>query len=112
MRRMALSYVILEHSVNGEKHFDLMLEVPGQEKLRTLQLQARLFKPGDTCACNELEAHRRAYLEYEGSIGGNRGTVKRVERGTYEALGASVLLSPEGTAAYRIELQRERALRW
>ena len=109
---MALSYVILEHTVNGGKHFDLMLEVPGQEKLRTLQLQARLLKTGDTCAFKELDPHRRAYLEYEGEVSGNRGTVKRIERGTYEALGASVLFSPEGEPTYRIELQRDSALRW
>ncbi len=109
---MALSYVILEHSVNGTKHFDLMLEAPGQENLRTLQLQARLLKSGDACAFKELEPHRRAYLEYEGEVSGNRGHVKRVERGTYEVLGASVLLSPEGRTCYRVELAANRAARW
>lgn len=109
---MALSYVILEHTVKGGKHFDLMLEVPQQEKLRTVQLQARLGKAGDSCAMKELEAHRRAYLEYEGEVSGDRGVVKRVERGTYELLGASVLLSPEGGDCYRIECQSARALRW
>ena len=109
---MALSYVILEHTVNGEKHFDLMFEVPGKEKLRTLQLKTRLEKPGDYCEFKELEPHRRAYLEYEGEISGNRGMVKRIERGTYEVLGASMLLSPEREPTYRIELRRGSALRW
>ena len=112
MRRMALSYVILEHSVNGTKHFDLMLEVPGQEKLRTLQLNSRLEIPGDCCEFKELEPHRRAYLEYEGEISGNRGTVKRIERGTYELLGSSVLLSPEGRTCYRVELAESHARCW
>jgi len=109
---MALSYVILEHTVNGEKHFDLMLEVPGQEKLRTLQLQARLLKLGATCEFVELEPHRRAYLEYEGEVSGNRGHVKRIERGTYEPLGASTLLSPEGATCYRLEIAGSRARCW
>ncbi len=109
---MALRYVILEHTVNGGSHFDLMLEVPGQEKLRTLQLQSRLLKPGDACGFKELEAHRRAYLEYEGEVSGGRGTVKRVERGTYEPLGASVLLSPEGGVCYRVELAQSSARCW
>lgn len=109
---MALSYVILEHTVNGTKHFDLMLEVPGKEKLRTLQLQARLLKPGDTCEFKELEPHRRAYFEYEGEVSGGRGQVKRVERGTCEALGKSVLLSPESAVCYRIEIADDRAARW
>ena len=109
---MALSYVILEHSVNGGVHYDLMLEVPGQEKLRTLQLQARLLKPGDTCEFKELEPHRRAYLEYEGEVSGGRGQVKRIERGSYEPLGASVLLSPEAVSPYRVQLSNSNALRW
>lgn len=102
----------MEHSVNGGVHYDLMLEVPGQEKLRTLQLQAWLEKPGDTCTCMELEAHRRTYLEYEGEVSGNRGSVKRIERGSYELLGSSVLLSPERGACYRIELRAAVAARW
>lgn len=109
---MALSYVILEHTVNGGVHYDLMLEVPGQEKLRTLQLQARLEKPGDTCAFKELEPHRRAYLEYEGEISGNRGQVKRIERGSYELLGSSVLLSPEDVPFYRVEIGKSETARW
>lgn len=109
---MALSYVILEHTVNGGVHYDLMLELPGQEKLRTLQMQARLLKPGDTCEFKELEPHRRAYLEYEGEISGNRGQVKRIERGTYESLGSSVLLSPDGCACYRVEFEAPRARKW
>lgn len=109
---MALSYVILEHSVNGEKHFDLMFEVPGQEKLRTLQLQARLESPGDSCEFKDLVPHRRAYLEYEGEISGNRGQVKRIERGSYESLGASVLLSPEHGLCYRIAIGGDCAARW
>ena len=109
---MALTYVILEHSVNGGVHYDLMLEVPGQEKLRTLQLQARLEKPGEACACKELEPHRRDYLEYEGEVSGNRGTVKRIERGSYELLGSSVLLSPGGKTCYRVELAQSHARCW
>ena len=109
---MALSYVILEHSVNGAKHFDLMLEVPGLEKLRTLQLQVRLLEPGDSCEFKELEPHRRAYLEYEGEVSGGRGTVKRIERGTYETVGASVLLSPESGSCYRVELAESHARCW
>lgn len=108
---MALSYVILEHTVNGEKHYDLMLEVPGQERLRTLQLKARLEKPGDACEFTELEPHRRAYLEYEGEVSGNRGTVKRIERGTYEALETAVSLFPEAAATYRLDLAGSRMLR-
>lgn len=109
---MALSYVILEHTVNGEKHYDLMLEVPGQERLRTLQLKARLEKPGDSCEFKELEPHRRAYLEYEGEVSGNRGTVKRIERGTYKVLDTGVRLFPDGAAAYRVDLALDKAQRW
>lgn len=112
MRRMPLRYVILAHSVNNATHFDLMLEVADQEKLRTFQLAARLEQPGATCGANEISAHRLAYLEYEGDIPGERGFVRRVEAGTWDALGNSLLLSPAGGVCYRLEISAGQACRW
>lgn len=34
----------------------------------------------------QLPDHRSSYLEYEGPVSGGRGTVSRVESGTYEVL--------------------------
>lgn len=80
---MPARFVILEHSVNGGVHFDLMLEVAGQELLRTFQLARWPLAVGETCACVQLADHRRAYLEYQGEISGGRGSVRRVDTGTW-----------------------------
>jgi hypothetical protein len=34
----------------------------------------------------ELGKHRLAYLEYEGPIGGDRGTVSRIDAGTFASI--------------------------
>lgn len=77
-------FVVLRHEPgsNGprELHWDLMLEVRGS--LRTWALEQR---PAANAAiiATELPAHRIAYLEYEGEISDDRGSVSRVEWGTY-----------------------------
>ena len=37
-------------------------------------------------ACDSLSDHRIAYLDYEGEIGGDRGRVTRLLRGTYRLI--------------------------
>jgi hypothetical protein len=44
-----------------------------------------------------LDDHRIAYLHEEGSLTGNRGTVRRIDTGTYESLG-------DGGGLWRVEL--------
>jgi hypothetical protein len=73
-------FVILEHSYQGV-HFDLMLEVNG--KLRTWRL-AMPPHPGQQQPAEASFDHRLSYLEYEGPISGDRGTVRRWDHGTYE----------------------------
>ncbi|MFT3881876.1 MAG: DNA polymerase ligase N-terminal domain-containing protein [Gemmatales bacterium] len=73
-------YVILEHDWNGV-HYDLMLE--RGESLATWRLES-LLMPGTQPAI-KLTDHRTAYLEYEGELSGNRGSVRRVAEGEYTA---------------------------
>lgn len=80
---MTNRFVILAHTVNGETHYDLMLEVAGQEKLRTYQLARWPLTVGESCDCRQLDDHRRVYLDYEGEISGGRGVVKRVAAGVW-----------------------------
>ncbi|MBZ0135596.1 MAG: hypothetical protein K8I27_04390 [Planctomycetes bacterium] len=89
-------FVILAHTVNGETHFDLMLEVAGQEKLRTYQLARWPLEVGESCDCTQLDDHRRMYLDYEGQISGGRGMVKRVMSGVWT--GDIVLVPTNGHA--------------
>ncbi len=75
-------FVILEHSWNGV-HWDLMLEE--KDALRTWALESPLAE-GRCVPARSLADHRRVYLDYEGPVSGNRGSVRRVESGTYKAL--------------------------
>jgi hypothetical protein len=75
-------FVVLTHD-HPVLHWDLMLEQGGF--LRTW----RLVRPPDEASQNDAEAlpdHRRAYLDYEGPVSGDRGMVARWDAGTYETV--------------------------
>ena len=72
-------YVILRHETAGGVHFDFMLEMGVM--LKTLP---RAPAAGVEIDCEALADHRLAYLTYEGPISGDRGSVTRWDRGTYE----------------------------
>jgi hypothetical protein len=78
---MAL-FVVLEHD-HPQLHWDLMLEVG--EVLWTWRL-AGPPTSGQVVAGVRTFDHRRVYLDYEGPISGNRGSVKRYDRGEYDWL--------------------------
>jgi hypothetical protein len=40
----------------------------------------------DTVVARRIGDHRLAYLDYEGAVGGDRGTVQRVDAGTYDEI--------------------------
>jgi hypothetical protein len=87
MAQLARPYVILRHEQTDGTHWDLMLDLG--EALATWQLKrdpASLVNPAAMAAIPALRIadHRRAYLEYEGPVSGNRGHVTRVDSGTYE----------------------------
>jgi hypothetical protein len=72
-------FVVLTHDYPF-LHWDLMLEEGNS--LRTW----RLMQPPDTEGPIEAEAlgnHRLAYLDYDGPVSENRGTVERWDAGTY-----------------------------
>ncbi len=77
-------FVILRHELppghDRGPHFDLMLEVGGA--LRTWSLP-ELPAVGEVIQADALPDHRLAYLDYEGPVSGNRGSVSRVEEGEY-----------------------------
>ena len=76
-----LRYVVLHHVGHGPPHFDLMLERDGGGLLRTFRVAA--WPVSSRRELTPLADHRRAYLDYEGAVGGGRGTVRRVEAGTH-----------------------------
>ena len=79
-----LRFVLLFHQGHSTQdrpdHWDLMLEQDG--KLLTWALE-KLPAPGKSIPAIQLDPHRIAYLDYEGPISGERGSVSRVLRGHY-----------------------------
>jgi len=88
-------YVILEHD-HPVRHWDFMLE--SGDVLRTWRLAAPP-SPGGAVAAEPSSDHRRAYLDYEGPVGGGRGTVTRWDAGTFswEQADEGVAVRLEGT---------------
>lgn len=74
-------FVLLEHAGAHGVHWDLMLAVPGRAGLATWQLPANPLLGRGPIAARPLGDHRRAYLTFEGDIGGGRGVVRRVDAG-------------------------------
>jgi hypothetical protein len=105
-------YVILEHD-HPHLHWDLMLET------RCVLRTWRLDKP--PCAHESSKAtaigdHRLAYLDFEGKLTNNRGTVKRWDAGTFEGAafdGNLVRLQIKGNRLIgNLELARQDADEW
>ncbi len=78
----ALRYVILHHEGIAEPHYDLMFETAPGSDLATWRANEWPIHHGS--ALTRLADHRRAYLDYEGPVSGDRGTVKRISAGTYD----------------------------
>jgi hypothetical protein len=80
-------YVILEHtgtpSFKPGRHWDLMLEADG--RLRTWELPATP-QPRVGLQALPLADHRLDYLDYEGPLSNDRGTVRRWDFGEYQVL--------------------------
>jgi hypothetical protein len=87
-----LRYVVLRHEGVEEPHFDLMFETKKGSDLATWRVGEWPVSEGSEF--KQLRAHRRAYLQYEGAISGERGMVHRVHEGTHvvEADGAEELV--------------------
>ncbi len=77
-------YVVLLHELPPDEgrapHWDLMLEQTGS--LRTWALESEPSPAGEIAA-RQLADHRPFYLEYEGPVSGNRGSVSRWDEGEY-----------------------------
>jgi hypothetical protein len=80
-------FVVLLHEMPDssprKSHVDFMLE--DGDVLRTWALDCDVLDYGLDRA-KQLPDHRLEYLEFEGEISGNRGRVKRIDRGEYETL--------------------------
>jgi hypothetical protein len=75
-------FVVLEHEWNGT-HWDFMIEDAG--RIRTWAIDAPPVTGKDLSA-RALPDHRLDYLTYEGPVSGGRGSVRRVDAGTFHGL--------------------------
>jgi len=74
-------FVILEHD-HPSLHWDLMLEAGGV--LQTWRLANSPEMGSSPIEAMALGDHRIGYLEYEGPVSGNRGTVRRWDAGVFD----------------------------
>ena len=72
-------FVLLEHD-HPILHWDLMLE--WGDALKTWRL-GRIPQEASSIEAAPLPDHRLAYLDYEGPVSGNRGSVRRIDSGTF-----------------------------
>ena len=80
---MPTRFVILHHKLADSEHWDLMLE--RGEVMLTWQLEREpVDQAGLPIPAERIGDHRKAYLEYEGPVSGDRGHVRRVDAGTVE----------------------------
>lgn len=90
-------FVIQHHELSASAHWDLMLEQ--DDALATWQVPV---PPSQYCQgpvpARRIADHRKAYLDYEGPVSGDRGTVRIADAGTYVARVA-------GPARWEIELR-------
>ena len=93
-------YVILTHD-HPFPHWDLLLE--SGDSCRTWRL---LGEPavGVVIAAEPLPHHRLHYLDYEGPVSGDRGTVTRWDWGTYSA-------HAQSSTGWRVDFDGQRGLR-
>ncbi len=74
-------FVVLKHDRDGRTHWDFLLETKGRLAAWSLpsppEEQAHL-------TARALADHRKFYLDYEGPISGDRGSVRRWDEGLYE----------------------------
>ena len=73
-------FAVLRHESPRGVHWDFLLEVGAV--LRTWALPQPPTS-GVEMICEALPDHRLAYLDYEGAVSGERGSVARWDRGTY-----------------------------
>lgn len=93
---MPTRFVILLHRLAEGEHWDMMIECGAA--LATWQLARNPLAPHPwPIPARRIGDHRKAYLEYEGPISGNRGSVERIESGTAK-------LTAHGSHRYTLQL--------
>ncbi len=83
MKRATIS----QHKNKDCVHFDIFLETGEGSDLTTYEISEESWKgllKGDQVVCFAKKNHRNIYLDFEGTITGNRGELKIVWKGSYD----------------------------
>ncbi len=91
-------FALLEHRTRTGAHWDLLVEVPDAERLITWRLSQNPLTQTGPIVAERIADHRRVYLEYEGPVSGDRGEVRRQDRGEAEWIA-------RGPELYRLKLR-------
>ncbi|MBW7906745.1 MAG: hypothetical protein LC135_14845 [Phycisphaerae bacterium] len=91
------AFAVLEHTAPDGVHWDLLISLPGQERLATWRLRHNPLVEPAPMPAERIADHRRRYLEYEGPLEGGRGMVRRLEDG-----GATVLEAADERVRVRL----------
>jgi hypothetical protein len=108
-------FVILQHDHPHGLHYDFMLAIG--DVLKTWSL-AEPPTNGIEQTAELLPGHRLAYLDYEGPVSDNRGTVKQRDKGTYRFIEQTASLHVVELAGEKIRgkielrLEAEISNRW
>lgn len=76
---LPLRWAALHHQGVPEPHYDLLFETATGSALATWRAERWPIQSGDYLV--RIADHRAVYLEYEGPVSGDRGTVQRVASG-------------------------------
>jgi len=84
-----------------KQHFDFMFEVADGDALKTFAAERLPKDIADVVEVTALDDHQLSYLDYEGPISNNRGTVERFAHGTWTGeLPEAVQLSFDGASKH------------
>lgn len=86
---MGRTVLLLHQLPDGSSHLDWLMERPDSDRLISFRVRDRIDSPSPACSVQRFKAeampdHRRAYLEYEGPVSGERGSVSRVAAGSVD----------------------------
>jgi hypothetical protein len=100
-------FVILYHQSPAGEHWDMMLETGSVLTTWSIPPQSLTGLPF-TCLAVRLPDHRKHYLDYEGEITGDRGTVSRIDAGTYQQFSPSMFILHGTVFSGRLSVEGEK----
>ncbi len=78
--RTSLRYAVLRHDGIDSPHVDFLFETAPGSMLQTWRLPT--WPITDAQEATRIRDHRSAFLTFQGSLGGDRGHVLRIDEGT------------------------------